>query len=415
MGLMGKLTGRRAHHRGNDGFSLLEMAILLLIVGLVVSTLVTSYNAYRRQSIKSNNDFAQSQIFKAMTRFLSINGRLPCPGDPKYAMTSALAGKEVCFPALTPAGTTLGGVSVVAGGRTTADDGDFVADPAIIGTIPYQALGLKPTDVLDAWGNQFGYAVSMYLTIAGTGAAGSRSYNDQYGTINIKEYSNANTASESVAPAKRKDVLVGGVESNAAYDYVYFSFGPDGAGGYNYYGKQRKACDLTTRDGENCNGDSTFLHSGNDATNNVYSTGPGAKHFDDQLMTFLLDQSSDKWSIVSGASVKNIYNKTAANVGIGVQNPAYKLDVRDNVKANNFWVNSLCNSTYGTCFSPTIFGGATANGLGLDCNGGLMTGIQNGAAICSKTINKSLINASTCPSSKYVTGVDALGNLTCGP
>lgn len=120
----------------NLGFTLVEMAIVLLIIGLLIGGLMQPLSS---QIDASRNKDAQNQlntVQDALYGFAAANGRLPCPA------TVASNGSE-------------DPVVPVASGACTAPYGGFV---------PGRQLGLSPIDtsgrLLDSWGNPVRYAVA---------------------------------------------------------------------------------------------------------------------------------------------------------------------------------------------------------------------------------------------------------------
>jgi prepilin-type N-terminal cleavage/methylation domain-containing protein len=116
-----------------DGFTLTELAMVLVIVALLIGGMITPLSTQR--DIQSANDAQKqlSEIKEALLGFAVINGRLPCPAT---------------------AGTT-GIESLVSAGVCTTPYAGFV--PAI-------TLGIAPTNaqgyVIDSWGNPIRYALS---------------------------------------------------------------------------------------------------------------------------------------------------------------------------------------------------------------------------------------------------------------
>lgn len=117
------------HHRG---FSLIEMAVVLMIVGLLIGGAVGSLGALQQHQRSSATEAQMEEIRDALIAFAVVNRRLPCPADPALADTAAGAGLE-SVP--TAAGCTGG----------------------IVGAVPWATLALPQ---LDGWGRRFTYRVS---------------------------------------------------------------------------------------------------------------------------------------------------------------------------------------------------------------------------------------------------------------
>lgn len=115
------------------GFSLLEMAIVLLILGLLVGGLIQPFNSQIDISRTKDTEARLNTIQEALNGFIATNGRLPCPA------TAASGGNE----------------APIGGGACTVP---------MTGFIPGVLLGLSPLDasgrVLDAWGQPIRYAVA---------------------------------------------------------------------------------------------------------------------------------------------------------------------------------------------------------------------------------------------------------------
>lgn len=130
------------------GFTLLEMAIVLVIVGLLLGGLLGSLNAMHSVQNEKNTRAQLDEIREALITFAIVNRRLPCPAAPGTPESTAGAGLER---APTAAGCT-GGAA---------------------GVLPWATLGLSQTD---SWGRRFSYRVSPAfarsapaITLASTG------------------------------------------------------------------------------------------------------------------------------------------------------------------------------------------------------------------------------------------------------
>ena len=105
------------------GFSLIEMAIVMLVIGLLVGGLLAPLNAQIDQQRTNETQKSLAEIKEALVSFAVVNGRLPCPA------ISAASGAEM---AACPAASREG-------------------------YIPWATLGVSK---LDAWGHIFRYSVT---------------------------------------------------------------------------------------------------------------------------------------------------------------------------------------------------------------------------------------------------------------
>jgi prepilin-type N-terminal cleavage/methylation domain-containing protein len=130
------------------GFTLVELAIVLVIVALLISGMLLPLSTQR--DIQNSNETQKqfSEIKEALFGFAAANGRLPCPAS---------------------ASTT--GVENPVGGGACANPLD--------GFLPGITLGIGPTDAqgyaVDAWGNRIRYAVTTWSTSAFTTTNGIKS------------------------------------------------------------------------------------------------------------------------------------------------------------------------------------------------------------------------------------------------
>lgn len=113
------------------GFTLIEMAIVLLIITLLLSGLLVPLSTQVEQRKIAETQKSLEEIKEALIGFAIINGRLPCP-----AKSTTNGDENVCT------GTT--------------------PEPRT-GLIPWAALGVPK---LDGWGHIFRYSVTPAFTLA---------------------------------------------------------------------------------------------------------------------------------------------------------------------------------------------------------------------------------------------------------
>jgi prepilin-type N-terminal cleavage/methylation domain-containing protein len=114
------------------GFSLLEMAVVVAIAGLLLSGVLGSLAGLQARLRESQTGQQLEEIREALATFAAVNRRLPCPANPAIAATAVGAGVERVP---NPAGCT--------GGNN--------------GVLPWATLGLPQGDV---WGRRFTYRVT---------------------------------------------------------------------------------------------------------------------------------------------------------------------------------------------------------------------------------------------------------------
>ena len=119
--------------KANNGFSLIEMAIVLFIVALLMGGLLPTISSQIEQKNRSDTRKKLDEIQQALLGYAIINGRLPCPAS----------------------NTSNGLESPSTGGNCSNFFNGFV---------PAATLGLSPINnqglLLDEWNNPIRYAVS---------------------------------------------------------------------------------------------------------------------------------------------------------------------------------------------------------------------------------------------------------------
>ncbi len=135
------------------GFSLVELAIVLFIVGLLMLSLMSTLSSQVEQRNFDDTRRRLDQARELLFAFAVVNGRLPCPA--RSAATAApvtVAGDEV----RDAAGDCIG--------DAVTDYYGGVAGGVTLGLLPARAIGFQQTDAagfaVDAWGNRIHYAVS---------------------------------------------------------------------------------------------------------------------------------------------------------------------------------------------------------------------------------------------------------------
>ncbi len=139
--MMPSMSATTAKQRG---FTLAEVAVVVLIVGLLLGGLLGTYSTQIDLSRTAETKKTLESARDALIGFAAANGRLPCPAtvNPPHATTSN--GVEA------PLG---GGACTVSGGGMPG-----------LGFFPAATLALTPTDsqgyLIDSWGNRIRYAVT---------------------------------------------------------------------------------------------------------------------------------------------------------------------------------------------------------------------------------------------------------------
>lgn len=127
--------GSDSFQRGaEEGFTLVELTIVLVIVALLIGGMLLPLSAQRDLQSTSETQKQLSEIKEALLGFAAANGRLPCPAAPN---------------------TT--------GAESPSSNSGICTNPWD-GFLPAITLGIQPADsqgyAIDSWGNRIRYAVT---------------------------------------------------------------------------------------------------------------------------------------------------------------------------------------------------------------------------------------------------------------
>ncbi len=121
------IPSRGFTRRQNAGFTLAEMAVVVVLMGIMLTLGLRMLQATQNNAAWSETKLKQERIKVALVSFLRTNGRLPCPDS-----------------ALPPTGVEPANCLVNAGR----------------GVLPWRVLGMSTADAQDGWSNFFTYRVA---------------------------------------------------------------------------------------------------------------------------------------------------------------------------------------------------------------------------------------------------------------
>lgn len=389
----------------NKGFTLPEMAMVLVIVGMMLAGWVSYYGLYMKQRdiniAKDNIRLLASDI----GYFRVLQDRYPCPAPMDVPRTDIRFGRSfandfgtctlaniesgacdpqdaVCNPlvvgldpaTITPANPSqcAGGICLVLGTRDVTGDG--IADPIMVGAYPVRDMARRnesrslstprgigdeakrntvegyEQDGIDPWGDQYLYAITLSLLNPLTFAF----YN---GTIGVQDEFGQPTA---------------GVNNDG--HFVLLSHGPNRRGAFSVQtGAQMIPCGQDplddpvngAMDNENCDLDGTFVQAlGNyesDTTafyDDIIRVGPPEK-------TIIWDRLPDP---ATGLPTANLQNLNTGNVGVGMiaetestgtlRVPTERLDVSGTLRSQRATrASGVCTHDGGLCFPISSIAG----------------------------------------------------------
>jgi prepilin-type N-terminal cleavage/methylation domain-containing protein len=252
------------------GFSLVELSIVVLVIGIVLTMGIGAWTANLENQAHSATAQRQATIKEALTGYLRRNSRLPCP-DTDFTAPDGIENRAT------------------AGDPTTACTAAF-------GVLPYVTLGLARDAVRDGWGNFFSYHVSNTNITAAS--SGNWSANTDWtrtawfrpgnaGLITVNERSGA-----TVTPVATSIVT------------VVVSHGRNGLGAYTIGGTRNTLPAVGADEEDNTDGDTTYFR--RELTADDAATGGP---FDDQVLFLsandLLEPLFRDGSLRAPASVTN--------------------------------------------------------------------------------------------------------------
>jgi prepilin-type N-terminal cleavage/methylation domain-containing protein len=208
----------------SEGFSLLELSIVLTIIALITGSGLMMGSSMLESAKRASTNNKLDAIETALYAFRMTNNRLPCPADATIAAGGTNSGVEAANAGSCTGGTPAANRSVTVSGIS----GDVVE-----GTVPTRALNLPDEFMLDGWGRRITYAVWSSMTAA-----------DAFLTYGIRQNCGAITV---------KDAGAGNRTTAAAYALV--SHGADGHGGYLPAGSRMNAGSTNGDEQTNCHCD----------------------------------------------------------------------------------------------------------------------------------------------------------------
>ncbi|HEY3299940.1 MAG TPA: prepilin-type N-terminal cleavage/methylation domain-containing protein [Methylophilaceae bacterium] len=325
------------------GFSLIELAIVLVIVGLIAGAGLGVTNGQIQSARISNTKQKQEAIRLALINYISRNNRLPCPAIASLAPGVAGYGAEVVAPGLCT--------------------GTIVNGNVATGVLPWVSLGLSDENGTDGYYNRFTYEVTLSATANMT----SKTISGLKGAIST----HTGTPAALGAPAtgnQSNDCAAGQVYNPCSAVVVIISHGSNGLGAYTRDGAQI-ALPTGADEIENTNNDSKFVIKD-------YSTN-AANPFDDIIMplsaTDLLSSlttngSLNNYTSVMSGDFSSIENAIVTNAIAYKTAPtgAYQYPVPTSVSTQNlppssaivYLPASLMTDPWGKAYTYAIISGA---------------------------------------------------------
>ncbi|HRC25864.1 MAG TPA: hypothetical protein PKX87_00340 [Alphaproteobacteria bacterium] len=396
------------------GYTLIQVAIALVVIGVLSTPLIASYNLYTReqQTVKSVERIQGAVA--TIQNFRDMYGYYPCPAPMKTprgvvgygAATNCRTNAAIT--ALAPGQCDVAlGICVEQSIRATLTN-----RRVLVGTIPFRTLQMDEEEAFDSYGARLLYAVTESMT-------DDQSVDDTIGGIAVRK-------------ASGTPLLI--PDGSAAFFIA--SPGPTLMGGYGVNGTLMTPCTTVTADQENC---TVGFETGTMASpNSIYVSDvathrPGTGFFDDQV-SFFANTLNALWRRLPG-DPEAVEDLSPKDVGMGRNlNPSVRLDIApvgsetDTLRArpvtnalgvlvdSGLHVGQVCDENGANCFDPKVLGGDPGVATdpldgtgGMECStpGQYIIGIANGAALCGA------IAARCPPATPVLRRVTGSGNLVC--
>jgi len=201
------------------GFSLLELAFVLVIIGIIGGLSLPLLSAHRTRAAYLKTRTHQDYIVSALAAFVEKNNRFPCPAEPQALGANFGVALETC------------------------------RMEKAKGVVPFKTLGISEEYARDGFKRLISYVVEPELT-----KRQIKPQEESGGLITIKNGENFSI----LAPSKKSD-------KNQNYiAFVLISHGESGGGAYRGTGQATKimGASLSPHKNENCDDNFVFIEGG---------------------------------------------------------------------------------------------------------------------------------------------------------
>lgn len=301
--------------KAQRGFTLIEMAIVILIGGIMMSLFASALLSYMKKNEIITTQYRLEQIQTALDRYLRVNGRYPCPSDRRLGPDDTNFGREVA---------------------ANCNSGPFAGAPSDngvrIGAVPVRELSIPDEFAVDAWQQKLTYAVTQNLARDGV-------FTEDGGRIIIRDGANNSL----VTPA------------NTAH-YVILSHGRTGNGSFPLGASANRSvpCSANALDRNNCSDTRVFR------STLVNADVEGNRFFDDYVV--FKGQTAPILTIPENAVMP--FNLATCPDGWSPYNPArgrFVIGSQTGTKTVNRYTMTLSNPLQTSSFNLGV-GSSSTNG-----------------------------------------------------
>lgn len=305
--------GRRRKH----GFTLLEMAVVLIIIGVITGIIAEIGTEKVEEAREIQTTLKMDKIEDALYAFVLKNGRLPCPAmrdatqdsgsvngalptDPNYGVEAQYAGR--CASWKDSTGTVHTASPTADYYNTYTDNSGNKTNLAAEGGVPFVTLGLTSNMAYDGWGRHFTYAAALR-------------YTETEAFDNYDIYDNC-AANSGINPAFPGLITVNDINGNPRSTmaaYALISHGENGHGAFTFQGKRYSSGSQNTAEQKNCNCTQAGVYNGSYSP--VYVQEQQSSTYDD-IVRF-----KERWQLQSNRDrLVQAYNGPEVMVGLSAGN-----------------------------------------------------------------------------------------------
>ena len=390
-------------HNRESGYSLIQVAIGLIVIGLFVAMSGQAYVLYTKNKQVMTTQERVTEMVAAIQGYRQLYGRYPCPASMLADKDDVNYGHETdCTDTSVAVGDCNGGICIetaidgapytISNGVTitTTDRDAALTNPRVrLGAIPFRLLQLDERRTYDAYGSRFLYAMTESM-------ADPDLFRELNGAIHIV---NANGEDLINPPGTAAFVIV--------------SPGPNGLGAYSAQGAQSAECIDTVLDGENCrNFDPLAVITPPTLTNPSFAIFASDYRMDvaaadgfDDVIEYFAESANPLWKRTT-ANLENI--EALVDQSVGVDSVAAAADAfevpqgvigydhdnnvatpvitqRGGIRVQNatdtVQAEAYCDYNGLNCFDPRRLGGTAAEAITCSTPGQYMVGIRGGASL----------------------------------
>ncbi|MAE51759.1 MAG: hypothetical protein CMH27_08100 [Micavibrio sp.] len=248
------------NRKNSRGFTLIEMAVALMIIGLIMAPAIASYSLYKTKEKIDHTSNSMDRVQGAISGYLQTHGRYPCPAALDLDSTDVQYGYENCAAAAPSVYTA----------TSQNPDPLLTNKNVLIGTIPFRTLNLEEDDMIDGYHSRLTYAVTEMLTDAAT-------YEHYLGGLDIVD-ANGDTA----------------ITPQYTAHYIVISHGQDNSGANTLGGALVGTCAAApVDDRENCD------HTDPATIDATFVATAKSNDYDDKVL-YMVGRSVTPWQYRSG-------------------------------------------------------------------------------------------------------------------